>query len=156
MLCTHRTSSARRAPGCVGPCENAGNADYNGSMKQITSRDCSLRIATLSTLVVLVVSLLGCVSEPPPPVAGNLTADDIKTAMTDAMLVTSDALFSLFDENGRTVSASGSREEEDHGGYRTDRSEGSSSVDMRRDRSCSASTDASRTAGSAWRPGRPS
>jgi len=84
------------------------------TMKRMISRNVTLVSGILLAATLTVGMLSSCATEPPPPVAGNLTAENIRTAMTDAMLITADAMFSLLDSNGRTVSPAGVREEEDY------------------------------------------
>ena len=90
-----------------------------GNMKRTISRGAApapgTPLVVMLAVVVAAALISGCATEPPPPIAGNLTTDDIKTAMTDAMLITADAMFSLLDGNGRTASPAGVREED---GYR--------------------------------------
>jgi hypothetical protein len=85
------------------------------TMKRMISRNVTVVPGILLAVIIAAGVLSSCATEPPPPVAGNLTAENIRTAMTDAMLVTADAMFSLLDGNGRTVSPAGVRGEE---GYR--------------------------------------
>jgi hypothetical protein len=70
------------------------------------------RCAVSVLVAVIVAMVVGCATEPPPPIAGDLTEEQVRTAMIDAMVVLGDAMFSLLSSNAQTISPSGEIQED--------------------------------------------